>query len=80
MGLGLGIIAAMAFDETRDIGLTAISADHLFESNITRIALRRGVFPRRFEYDFIRFFAPHLDKWVVDSALQGEGEGDVYQV
>ncbi|MDR1889067.1 MAG: CysB family HTH-type transcriptional regulator [Zoogloeaceae bacterium] len=80
MGLGLGIIAEMAFDKTRDAGLEAFSAGHLFESNTTRMALRRGVFPRRFEYDFIHFFAPHLDKWVVDSALQGEGEGEDYQV
>ncbi|MDR2625085.1 MAG: CysB family HTH-type transcriptional regulator [Zoogloeaceae bacterium] len=78
MGLGLGIIAAMAFDPARDTGLEALSTEHLFESNTTRIALRHGIFPRRFEYDFIRLFAPHLDKWAVDSALQGEGES--YQV
>jgi LysR family cys regulon transcriptional activator len=78
MGLGLGIIAAMAVDPARDAGLEALCAKHLFESNTTRIALRHGVFPRRFEYDFIRLFAPHLDKWAVDSALQGEGEN--YQV
>jgi LysR family cys regulon transcriptional activator len=78
MGLGIGIIASMAFDPARDAGLEALATEHLFESNTTRIALRHGVFPRRFEYDFIHLFAPHLDKWVVDSALQGEGE--CYQV
>ncbi|MDR0528159.1 MAG: CysB family HTH-type transcriptional regulator [Zoogloeaceae bacterium] len=80
MGLGVGIIAELAFDAERDLGLTALSAEHLFESSVTRLALRRGVFPRRFEYDFIRLFAPHLDKWVVNSALQGERDAEDYQL
>jgi LysR family cys regulon transcriptional activator len=80
MGLGIGIIDEMAFDPQRDTGLTALSVGHLFESATTRMALRRGIFPRRFEYDFIHLFAPLLDKWVVDSALQGDRDKDSYQV
>jgi LysR family cys regulon transcriptional activator len=80
MGLGIGIIAEMAFDPQRDTGLIALPVGHLFESSTTRMALRRGIFPRRFEYDFIHLFAPLLDKWVVDSALQGDREKETYQV
>ncbi|MDR2165034.1 MAG: CysB family HTH-type transcriptional regulator [Zoogloeaceae bacterium] len=74
LGLGLGIIADFAFDPTRDTGLVNIAAAHLFESNTTRLGLRRGVFLRRFEYDFIQLFAPHLDRHAVERTLQGGGE------
>lgn len=73
LGLGLGIISALAFDPQRDAGLTALEAGHLFESNTTRLALRRGTFRRGYEYDFIGLFAPHLSRQVVDMALQGGG-------
>lgn len=74
LGLGLGIIAALAFDPTRDTGLVAIDAGHLFESNTTRLALRRGTYLRRYDYDFIGLFAPHLTRRVVEVAMQGGGE------
>jgi LysR family cys regulon transcriptional activator len=78
LGLGLGIIADLAFDRERDTGLERMAADHLFEANTTRLALRRGVFLRRFEYDFITLFVPHLDKRAIERVLQGGGE--MYQL
>ena len=78
LGLGLGIIAGIAFDAQRDSGLVAVDASHLFESNTTRLALRRGSYLRRYDYDFISLFAPHLSRRVVDMALQGGG--DAYQL
>jgi LysR family cys regulon transcriptional activator len=38
VGLGVGIIASMAFDAARDVGLTSLDASHLFPPNTTRIA------------------------------------------
>lgn len=78
LGLGLGIISALAVDPQRDQGLVALDAAHLFESNTTRLALRRGTYLRRYEYDFIELFAPHLTRKVVDMAMQGGG--DAYQL
>lgn len=78
LGLGLGIISALAYDAQRDPGLIAVDAGHLFESNTTRIALRRGTYLRRCEYDLIEGFAPHLSKRVVEMAMQGGG--DAYQL
>ncbi len=74
LGLGLGIISALAFDARRDTGLVALEAGHLFESNTTRIALRRGTYLRAYEYDFIALFAPHLGRKVVEAAMLGGGE------
>ncbi|MDQ5903750.1 MAG: LysR family transcriptional regulator, cys regulon transcriptional activator [Pseudomonadota bacterium] len=73
LGLGLGIISALAFDAQRDAGLVAVDASHLFESNTTRLALRRGTYLRRHDYDLIALFAPHLSRHVVDMAMQGGG-------
>lgn len=73
LGLGLGIISGLAFDAQRDIGLVAIDAAQLFESNTTRLALRRGTYLRRYDYDLITLFAPHLTQRVVDMAMQGGG-------
>ena len=41
LGMGVGIIAEMAFDAERDRGLRMIDGTHLFRVNTTRIALRR---------------------------------------
>lgn len=73
LGLGLGIISGLAFDAQRDVGLVAIDAAHLFESNTTRLALRRGTYLRRYDYDLISLFAPHLSRRVVEMAMQGGG-------
>lgn len=73
LGLGLGIIAAMAFDPARDTGLVSLDAGHLFESNLTKVGLRRGMHLRRFEYEFIELFSSSLSRKVIDSAMAGEG-------
>jgi LysR family cys regulon transcriptional activator len=69
LGMGVGIIAAIAYDEQRDAALTALDARHLFASNMTRLALRRGSFLRGYVYAFIRTFASPLTREVVDQAL-----------
>ncbi len=73
LGLGVGIVATMAFDAARDSGLIALDASHLFPSATTRIGLRRGTYLRGFAYTFIELFAPHLSKKTVEQAMRGEG-------
>ena len=68
-GLGVGIIASMAYDATIDADLVRIDAAHLFASSVTHIGFRRGTFLRGYMYDFIQRFAPHLDKETVDAAV-----------
>ncbi len=69
LGLGVGIIASMAFDAQGDTGLVAVPADHLFAASTTVIGLRRGTFLRGYLYHFIATFAPHLDRTHVDAAM-----------
>lgn len=62
LGLGVGILASMAFEPNRDQDLTAIDASHLFEPSTTRIGFRKGDYLRGFVLDFIQAFAPHVTK------------------
>lgn len=73
LGLGVGIVATMAFDPQRDDSLRAIDAAHLFESSTTRIGLRRGAYLRRYVYDFIELFAPPLKRSTIEAAMKGSG-------
>ena len=73
LGLGVGIIAEMAFDPVRDQGLAALPATHLFEGNTTRVGFRRDVWLRACDYDFLELLAPHLTRRMVEATLRGEG-------
>ncbi|MEP7101357.1 MAG: CysB family HTH-type transcriptional regulator [Burkholderiales bacterium] len=72
VGLGVGIIASMAFDAARDTGLKSIDAAHLFPPNTTRIAVRRGHYLRGYAYRFIEECSPALTQAVVKGALDAE--------
>ena len=69
LGLGIGIIARMAYDAEADKDLSALDASHLFEPSVTKIGFRRGSFLRRYMYDFMEIFAPHLTRERVDAAI-----------
>lgn len=73
MGLGVGIIASMAYDPMIDRGLVAMDAAHLFESSTTRICLAKSAWLRGYTYAFIELFAPHLTRRIVDASLAGGG-------
>ena len=79
LGLGVGIMAGMAFNAKRDAGLKALDASHLFESSTTRLGIKRGAYLRRFAYEFIEFFAPHLPRSIVAPAVTG-AEGSRYEL
>lgn len=69
LGLGVGIMATMAYTED-DSDLVAIDVSHLFQSSMTQIAFKRGMFLRNYMYDFIHYFSPHLTKMQVETAEQ----------
>jgi LysR family cys regulon transcriptional activator len=76
LGLGVGIVAAIAFDEERDRHLRAIDARHLFEDNMTRLAVRRSAYLRDYVYAFIQTFASPLKREVVDAARHQNAESE----
>ncbi len=76
LGMGVGIVASIAFDAERDRTLHALDARHLFEVNLTRLAIRRGTWLRGYVYAFIEAFAPTLSRSVVERALAGDRDED----
>ena len=79
LGLGVGIMAAMAFDAKRDRALRSIDAAHLFASSTTRLGIKRGAYLRRYAYDFIELFAPNLSRGLVEKTVM-EKEGSSYEL
>ncbi|WP_431259938.1 CysB family HTH-type transcriptional regulator [Roseateles chitinivorans] len=69
IGLGVGVIAAMAFEPARDAGLQLIEASHLFPPNTTRIALKRGHYLRGFAYRFLQECVAELTEEAVREAM-----------
>lgn len=70
LGLGIGLLAAMAFDPAADKKLRALDVSHLFAPSTTQVGIRKGAYLRSFAFDFIELFAPHLTRAVVTKALK----------
>jgi len=70
LGLGIGILADMAFDPERDLNLCMLDASHLFPASTTYLGLRRDAFLRDYVYDFIQILVPELNRKTVLAALK----------
>ncbi|MDO5068853.1 CysB family HTH-type transcriptional regulator [Neisseria sp. Dent CA1/247] len=69
LGLGVGLMAKMAYDKQADQDLHLIDASHLFEPSQTYIALRPDVYLRGYAYDFIKLFSSDLSRERIDKIL-----------
>lgn len=64
LGLGIGIVASVAYNPLRDKAL-ALLGEELFEENTTRIGVKRGHFLRGYAYRFIHLCSDELDEATV---------------
>lgn len=69
LGLGIGIIASMAFDAETDRQLRLLPVPDLFPANTTRLGVRKGAYLRDYAYAFIEKVSPDLSEAVVRSAI-----------
>ena len=76
-GLGIGIIASVAYDPKRDTGLKLLPATGLFARNTSRIAVRHGRYLRGYAYRFIELCSSDLTESVVRSSIAPKGEPEV---
>ncbi|MFZ5724421.1 MAG: CysB family HTH-type transcriptional regulator [Pseudomonadota bacterium] len=74
LGLGIGIIASMAFDPARDRALKLLSIPGLFGTQVTKLAVRKGHYLRGYAYRFIGQCAPALAIDQVKSAIAPQRE------
>ncbi|MBM3350476.1 MAG: CysB family HTH-type transcriptional regulator [Betaproteobacteria bacterium] len=70
LGLGVGLLANMAYDTERDVNLARIDASHLFADSTTYLGVRKDAFLRNYMYDFIELIAPRFDRKAVNAALR----------
>lgn len=67
-GLGVGLMAAAAYDAGTDADLAALDAGALLPHGRVHVAFAPGRFLRGYVYDFITLLAPHLTREVVEEA------------
>lgn len=77
LGLGVGIVATMAYDQDADSDLVALDASHLFADSTTKIGIRSNTFIRGYMYKFIQSFAPHLTQDLVMQAMEAPSRQEV---
>ncbi len=77
LGLGVGIIASMAYQADRDTKISVIPSEHLFADNTTRIAIRRGHYLRGYAYKFIELCSTELTEAKVKEALTPSNASDL---
>lgn len=70
LGLGVGLIANMAFDEERDKDLVRLDCSHLFPASTTYLGVRKDTFMRGYLYGFIELLAPKFDRKTVDEVMK----------
>lgn len=70
LGLGIGLIANMAFDEARDSELERLDCSHLFPSSTTYLGVRKDTFMRGYIYGFIKLLSPKFDRQAVDEVFK----------
>lgn len=70
LGLGVGLLAKMAYDPERDANLAMLDVSHLFPDSTTYLGVRKDAFLRGYMYGFIELIAPHFNRAAVNAALK----------
>lgn len=74
LGLGVGIVASVAYDPEQDRNLRLIPVPHLFPNNTTRLAVRRGTYLRSYALAFIEKVCPDVGEAAIKAGLKSGGE------
>jgi len=74
LGMGIGIVAEMAVrDDPAGGDLAWHRAGHLFGSNLTRVAFKRGAYLRQFVLSFAELLSDRLTRSLIQRAMSGAG-------
>jgi len=72
LGMGVGIIAGIAFDSERDRNLQAIPVGHLFGTNVSRLLIKKGSYLRSYVYSFTELLSQNLNRKMIEKVISGE--------
>ena len=72
VGMGVGIVAELAMrDDPPGGDLVARPVGHLFGSNVTRVAFKRGAYLRQFVLTFVESLSDRLTGSLIQRAMSG---------
>jgi len=71
LGLGIAVLARVAFDPVRDTGLVALDAGHLFAPSVLHLVFRKHSFLNRHARSFVSMFAPHIGECFIRNSING---------
>jgi len=71
MGIGIAVLASIAYDPVKDVDLVGKSVDHLFKPGILTLVLKKGAYLGRDTFRFLSEFCPHLGEEAIQKALDG---------
>jgi len=80
LGLGIGIVASMAYGAEDHKHLTPIKVNGLFPRSTAWIYFRRNTVLRCYMADFIRLFAPHVDAEQMEKATRAVSQHELDQL
>jgi len=80
MGMGVGIVAAMAWECQDKKDLVALDAHGLFPTSTTWIGFRRDTVLRGYMAEFAKLLAPHLTADIIRKASELETQEEVDQL
>lgn len=80
MGLGIGVVAGMAYEPEDRQSLTAIPVKGIFPRSTTWIGIRRNAMLRCYMSDFLRLFAPHLSNEQIERAAKASTQRDIDKI
>ncbi len=71
LGLGIGIVAEMAVEQSQMKGLVTRPLGQLLGKNVARIAFKKGAYLRNFVYEFAHMLSDRLTPALVARAMTG---------
>ena len=73
LGMGIGVLAEIAVrDDPPNGDLVSRPVGHLFGTNVTRVAFKRGAYLRNFVYAFAEMTSDRLTRPLVERAMAGD--------
>ena len=72
LGLGIAVLASVAYNPEQDQKLVALNVDHLFRPGSIVVVLRQGAPISRHTLSFLSLFAPHLEERRIRGWINGD--------
>jgi len=80
MGIGVGIVAGMAYTAEDRSSLSAISVQDLFPRSTTWVGLRRNTMLRCYMTDFLKLFVPYMTTEQIERIARSNSQREVDQI